>query len=172
MTTACANITEFQARTTCFLERNPVESAIRNALKLDGWINYCLLSKKPNPMSEAALVSSIRKGPVKNFIWIKLYSASQAVEISYTFLDRNVVSKPYKSVFVLSCPAGKFGKNPDSAIPQSVLWGFPQRCRSRAADSILALTQRNIWAQKRLENYRKADGNHGLKWLRCLRGRY
>jgi hypothetical protein len=37
MTTTCANIIEFQARTTCFLERNPVESAIRNAFKLDEW---------------------------------------------------------------------------------------------------------------------------------------
>ena len=37
MTTACANIIEFQVRATCFLERNPVESAIRNAFKLEEW---------------------------------------------------------------------------------------------------------------------------------------
>jgi hypothetical protein len=35
MTTAFANIIEFQARATCFLKRNPVESAIRNAFKLN-----------------------------------------------------------------------------------------------------------------------------------------
>ncbi|KAH0553091.1 hypothetical protein GP486_006718 [Trichoglossum hirsutum] len=39
MTTACANIIEFQARATYFLGRNPVESAIRNAFKLDEWDN-------------------------------------------------------------------------------------------------------------------------------------
>jgi ankyrin repeat protein len=37
MTTTCASIIEFQAKATCFLERNPVESAIRNAFELEKW---------------------------------------------------------------------------------------------------------------------------------------
>ena len=37
MTTACSNIIEFQARAACHLQLNPIESAIRNAFKWDGW---------------------------------------------------------------------------------------------------------------------------------------
>ncbi|KAH6716446.1 hypothetical protein BKA61DRAFT_548460, partial [Leptodontidium sp. MPI-SDFR-AT-0119] len=39
ITTACCNIIEFQARAACFLQGNPMESAIRNAFKWDGWDN-------------------------------------------------------------------------------------------------------------------------------------
>jgi ankyrin repeat protein len=37
ITAVCRNIIEFQARAACFLQRNPVESTIRNMFKWDGW---------------------------------------------------------------------------------------------------------------------------------------
>ncbi|KAH0538836.1 hypothetical protein FGG08_004612 [Glutinoglossum americanum] len=37
ITAACGSIIEFQARAACFLQLNPLESAIRNTFKWDGW---------------------------------------------------------------------------------------------------------------------------------------
>ena len=46
ITTACCNIIEFQARTACFLQLNPIESAIRNTFKWDGWDELLLAIKE------------------------------------------------------------------------------------------------------------------------------
>jgi hypothetical protein len=50
ITAACCNIIEFQARAACFLQLNPIESAIRNTFKWDGWDKLLLAIKEAEAM--------------------------------------------------------------------------------------------------------------------------
>jgi hypothetical protein len=46
MVAACSNILEFQIRAACYLQRNPIASAIRDTFKLDQWDELLVKVKK------------------------------------------------------------------------------------------------------------------------------